>query len=353
MFTPPRCPHRDCTRHLDPTPEFFVRRGYYYPKCRPHGVPRFRCRTCRRSFSRQTFRVDRYDHKPHLNEWVLKLLCSGIGLRQTARLIGMTARNTEMKFRKLGRHARRLNCNLRSDLPADATLQLDELESYEGRRSTRPLTLPMLIDRGSRLIIAARSAPIRPSGPMPEKRKRAIAEDEQRYGRRRSLSRAAVYLVLVVGKRLCRHWKTVRLQTDEKKSYPKLAKRAFGAERLEHSRTPSTLARGTYNPLFPINHTEAMARDLNGRLRRQSWLVSKKFRFLDLQLHLYAAYRNFIRPRFNGEQESPAMLVGWLPQCLSANQVLSWRQDWGGLSGHPLSRHAEPMSDLLPQAAGA
>mgnify|MGYP001826957005 CR=1 FL=1 len=118
-----------------------------------------------------------------------------------------------------------------------------------------------------------------------------------------------------------------------------------------HVQTPSTLARGTYNPLFPINHTEAMARDLNGRLRRESWLVSKKRCFLNLQLELYAAYRNFIRPRFNGEKDSPARLVGWLPRCLCSHEVLSWRQDWGALSGHPLSRGAEPVAALLPQVA--
>ena len=66
------------------------------------------------------------------------------------------------------------------------------------------------------------------------------------------------------------------LQTDEKSTYPGLAGRVFGHDRLQHERTNSKLARTTWNPLFPINHAEAMARDLMGRLRRDSWLTSKK-----------------------------------------------------------------------------
>ena len=131
--------------HRAPVEGFARFHGTYHPKCRAHPVPRFRCRACRRTFSRQTFRMDYRDHKPDRNAWVVTLLCSGIGLRQTARIVGLTAKNTEKKFRKIGRHLRRLNGNLRGPLPLGARLQFDELETYEGRRSTRPLTLPILI----------------------------------------------------------------------------------------------------------------------------------------------------------------------------------------------------------------
>jgi len=91
----------------------------------------------------------------------------------------------------------------------------------------------------------------------------------------------------------------------------------------------------TWNPLFPINHTEAMARDLMGRLRRDSWLVSKKRRYLDLGLALFAAYRNYVRARFNGEDESPAQRLGFVNRRLRVGEVLSWRQDWGRGSIRP------------------
>ena len=339
MFTPPRCPFVDCPRHADPgDPAFFVRRGYYRPLCRSHPVPRFRCRTCSRGFSRQTFRADYRDHKPDRNLLVVLLLVSGIGLRQAGRIAGLARSSTTAKFRKIAGHVTALNSNLRGGLQGRVTLQLDELETYEGRRNTRPLTLPVLIERESRFIIDAICAPIRPSGAMTTARKRAIAADEARFGRRPHESNQAVRRVLAAGRAMCREVSEVILQTDEKSTYPALARRAFGTRRLAHEQTNSKLARGTWNPLFPINHTEAMARDLVGRLRRESWLVSKQGKYLNLHLQLYIAYRNYVRPRFNYDSETPAQLLGFVETRLEPTRLVSWRQDWGDRSPHPAGR---------------
>ena len=103
MYEPPFCPNDTCPRHRDPGGRFYIRRGTYRTKCRPQPVPRFSCRTCQRWFSRQTFRADYRDHKPGLNMKVLTHLCSGVGFRQTARMVGMTRRNLVLKARKLAR----------------------------------------------------------------------------------------------------------------------------------------------------------------------------------------------------------------------------------------------------------
>ena len=80
-----------------------MRKGSYRAKCRPHPIPRFECRACGRTFSRQTFRMDYRDHRPDLNARLLQLLASGIGLRQSSRNLGLSLRCTELKFRKLAR----------------------------------------------------------------------------------------------------------------------------------------------------------------------------------------------------------------------------------------------------------
>ncbi len=345
MFQPPRCPFRHCPQHLSPSPRFFVKRGFYHPLCRSQPVPRFQCRTCRRGFSRQTFRADYRDHRPALNAPLFMLLASGIGLRQSSRLLGLSLRCLELKARKIARHLRRLGINLGRPLRGSVSLQFDELETYEGRRNTRPLSVPLLIERESRFVIWAESAPIRPHGRRSPARERAIAEDERRFGRRKDLSRRSVLRTLRRGAALCANDAEVRIATDEKPSYPGLLKRAFGKRLVEHSQTNSELARGTWNPLFPINHTEAMARDLMGRLRRESWLVSKKRRYLDLGLALWSAYRNFVRRRFNYDECSPAEHLGLVPRRLTAGEVLSWRQDWGRGSVHPLSSGRRSIAD--------
>ena len=84
QITPPRCPNRDCSQHTSPAPRFYVRHGYYRPRCRRTPVPRFQCRTCHRTFSSQTFRHDYRDRRPECNVRLFEMLVSGSGLRQAA-----------------------------------------------------------------------------------------------------------------------------------------------------------------------------------------------------------------------------------------------------------------------------
>jgi hypothetical protein len=299
-----------------------------------------------RTFSRQTFRSDYRDHRPDLNASLFQLLASGIGLRQSSRNLRLSLRCTELKFRKIARHLRRLNLNLRGDLPSWSVFQMDELETYEERRNSRPLSVPVLIERKSRFIVWAESATIRPRGKMTAARLRAVEEDEKRFGKRRDRSLNALRRTFERGRDMASALERVPLETDKKTVYERLAKAAFGADRLLHQRTSSKLPRTDANPLFPINHTEAMARDLTGRLRRESWLVSKMRRYLDLGLQLFMAYRNYVRLRFNYDGTSPAKLLGFAPRRMRETELLGWRQDWGMASIHPLARTAESVEEV-------
>jgi len=340
MFQPPRCPYPNCPHHQRPTARFCLRFGSYSPRCRPHPVPRFRCHGCLRTFSRQTFRMDYRDHKPDLNPRLFQSLASGLGLRQSSRNLRLSLRCTELKFRKIARHLRRLNLNLRGPLPESSTFQLDEIETYEERRNTRPLSVPVLIETKSRFVVWAEAATIRPKGKRTPARQAAILEDELRFGLRRDRSRRALQRTLQKGAQLLGAMRSVVFETDKKSSYADLAARAFGRDRLVHRTTSSRLPRTTANPLFPINHTEAMLRDLSGRLRRESWLVSKRRRYLDLGLQIFIAYRNYVRRRFNFDRESPAEILGFVRRRMTETEVLSWRQDWGQASIHPLAAAA-------------
>jgi len=353
MFQPPRCPYLRCSQHRHPEPGFFIRKGFYRPLCRPQPIPRFFCKACRRTFSRQTFRADYRDHRPDLNAKLFLYLSSGIGLRQSSRLLGLSHRCTQLKFRKIARHLRRLNLNLQGPLPTGSSLLFDELETYEGRRNTRPVSLSHMIERESRYVIWAESAPIRPHGRMSEARRKAIEQDERRFGPRKDLSRRAIERTFRRAAALVERLPTVELVTDEKLLYPVIAREVFGPERLSHLRVNSQLARGTWNPLFPINHSDAMSRDLLGRLRRDSWLVSKMRRYLDLGMAMWIAYRNLVRRRFNYDKQSPAQMLGFVPRRMRPGELLSWRQDWGRESIHPLARDGASIAAWRERRAAA
>jgi len=338
-FIPPRCPYPSCPEHSGRDPRFWLRFGSYRPRCRRFAIPRFRCRTCGRTFSRQTFRHDYRDRRPECNVRLFWLLASGVGLRQAARQLGLDVHSVQRKFRKIARTCRWLHRNLSPSLPAGRTYVLDEEETYE-KASIRPLTMPVLIELVSYFVVATMAGPIRRLA-RPGLRRRWLQEcDEARRGPRRDRSKVCVRATLGALRRrvgdgsLC-------LLSDDKASYRALGREVFGAS-LWHETTSSQLVRDTFNPLFPINLTLAMTRDNCGRLRRQSWLVTEKRRCLQLHLHIFTAYRNYVRRRHNsdGRDDTPAVLLGLLPRRLRVREVLGWRQDWGVWSSHPTSRSA-------------
>lgn len=336
MFVPPRCPNVGCKHHQQPGPRFFLRRGFYTAACRPEPVPRFVCRSCRISFSRQTFRFDYRDRKPYLNCLVFQLLCSGVGLRQTGRVLHLDIHTVQQKKRKMAATCGQLHGNVCPRLPEARTYVLDEEETYEAA-SIRPLTMPVLIEKEHWFVVATGVGAIRRLAKAGSPRRRAQEQDELRRGRRLDQSRECTQAVLQTLAGLAPSG-ALTLRSDDKAMYRVLAAAIFG-ERLQHETTPGTRVRNTHNPLFAINVTLAMTRDNCSRLRRRSWLVTKKAAKLQEHLLLFLAYRNYVRKRFNQDaaSETPARFLGLLPRNLQPAEVLAWRQDWGGLSIHPMS----------------
>ncbi len=332
MFEPPRCPYRQCAYHTRRPEQFYQHYGAYKPKCRSRSVPRFRCKNCKRTFSRQTFRADYCDHKPHLNAELLQLTISGVGLRQSARILGLSLTATERKFRKICRHLRRVNVNMHGPLPEGSTLQFDELETYEEKRRERPVTFASLIETQSLLIIWGEPATLAPNGRMSKKRRKALKTEVALRGPRRTNSRTAVRRTLERGFKMVRDLPQWVIQSDEKSTYPGLIREVFrdifSPQVAIHEVTNSKVMRNTKNPLFPINHTEAKARDLLGRLRRETWLGSKKRRYLDLAFQALMAWHNLVRLRTNYEDFTPAQAAGLVERRFKVGELLGWRQDW-------------------------
>jgi len=350
MFTPPRCPHPDCPRHLDPSPRFFYRWGHYKPRCRSFWIPRFRCRTCRRTFSRQTFRSDYRDRRPGVNCAVLEFVTSGVGLRQSGRNRALSVRGMQKKLLKIARHLGQLHDNLAAELPPRRTYALDEEETFEGV-SIRPLTVPLLVETESWFLVGSAVGTIRRLARAGSRRRRLQDAEERAHGRREDQSRARVTDVLqLLRQRAPKGRLTIR--SDEKSSYRTVIQEVFGA-RATHCTTSGKDERTTANPLFPVNMTIAMSRDNCGRLRRQSWLFAKTADGLRAQLKAYTAYRNYVRVRFNRDEpwQSAACFLGLAPRALHWPEVLRWRQDWGRRSIHPISRGARSTIDSVRAAS--
>jgi len=331
MFIPPRCPFSACTARLDPAAPFFHRDGRYYPRCRAHPVQRFRCRVCRRRFSRQSFRADRNQKKPHLNAPFLRLMLACVALRQAARVLGVARRTVEHRFLWLARHAARFHANRLESL--QGPFMLDELETFEGNRF-QPVTVPVLIQPRSLFLIASEAGPLRRKGRMTPTQRRRRAEHEARHGRRPSHSAAAVRAVLLRLRHSVAPGGPVVLHSDRKPLYERLGRRLFGG-RFSWAPHSASTRRDRRNPLFPINHTNARLRHFMARLRRRSWCVSKRRLRLQHHLEVAALWMNYCRPITNRTGTTPAQALGLAPRRYREEEVLAWREDWGRLPVAP------------------
>ncbi|MFK7742259.1 MAG: hypothetical protein AB8H80_18240 [Planctomycetota bacterium] len=243
----------------------------------------------------------------------------------------------QCKLAKLGTHSAALQHNFARNLPSERTYILDEHETFEGT-PIHPLTVPIIIEQECWFIVATAVGSIRRLARRGSKRRKQQDLDEQINGKRNDESKARVAETLIGLAAKAPRGK-LQLLSDEKRTYQSLARRTFG-DRVEHMTTSSKEPRTASNPLFPINTMITTAQDNCGRLRPKSWLATKKAACLAAHLHLFTAFRNFIRRRFNrdGENESPARFLGLMPRALRWIEALRWRQDWGPRSPHPLSQ---------------
>lgn len=322
-FQPPHCPHPDCRAHLA-RPFRYQLRGTYPRACDGRRAQRFLCLECRRSFSAQRFRLDFRLQRPRLHLDLWSLLISKVTQRQSARMLCCDRKSVARRLELLGGHCRAWHRSRLARRALAGVFQLDELETFEHSRRLQPVTVPVLIQRGSYLVVDLGVAPLPCRGGLSPAYRRRKAEREARWGKRRSGSRAAVERCLETLRSGLRGAGGV-LESDRKGAYASSLRRVLGG-RVAHVRHDSGGRRDWGHPLFAINHTLAQLRDGVSRLVRRSWAASKRRERLELHLWVWACWRNYVRGITNRARHvTPAMAAGLVPRPIRKDELLAWR----------------------------
>jgi transposase-like protein len=326
-YTPPFCPRPECPTHS--TVGFrFRRNGVYQRLCDRVVVPRFKCLSCGKGFSRQTFRVNYRLHRPELDERAAWCFVSKVTMRQAARFLGCRRETIELRLRRFGIqgwafHAHQLLRIVRAG-GIEGDFQLDELETFEGDRRLAPVTVPVLIHQSTRMILHSSAGRMGARGNLSPHQEARRRRREGAVGRRTSESARVVRHSLLTLRGVLKNPSKSTLRTDEKRLYTALLRRL--SIPIRHEQTNSKKPRTTKNPLFPINHTLAMMRDGVSRLVRRSWGASKMRERLTLHLGFYMAWRNYVRRRFNRDDASqtPGQLIGLMEGSIGVMELLGW-----------------------------
>jgi transposase-like protein len=322
-WTPPFCPNPGCRFHAESKGWRWKRKGFYERDASPHRIQRYVCRTCRRSFSSQTFAPSYWLRRPELQAPIFQLLVACAGYRQIARALGASPTTVLRQTVRLGRHCLLFHARLRplGGAPAEA-LALDGFESFEFSQYT-PIHLHAAVGAASHFVYGVTDSELRRKGRMTEAQKRRRAALEARDGRPdpKALERdvAALLELLVPSGAAC------ELHTDEHPAYPR-ALRRLPDRRVRHRVTPGRASRTVRNPLFPVNLFDLLVRHSSANHKRETIAFSKRRQSALERIFVFLVWRNAMKSFSEKARDAtPAQRLGLLPRRLGVQEVLAER----------------------------
>lgn len=254
-------------------------------------VRRYRCVQCKRSFSEATATLEFRQQKRQINPLVEQLLCSGVSLRRSARILCVDRSTIARRLPFLSLRASLWQEDFLKLFTPGPEVQFDEMESSEHTK-LKPLSIPLLVDKQTRKILAFDVVSMPAKG-------RLAAVSRRKYGLRPDLRAAGIHELLLQMKPILKQSTVIR--SDDCPRYPHLIARHL--PELEHLTClggrgcisgQGELKRKVYDPLFSLNHTAAMLRANVNRLFRRTWCISKKAENLKHHIRIYVRYHNEI-----------------------------------------------------------
>lgn len=317
--TPPFCPNPRCRfHHPQPDRWRWEKFGFFRRKLSPHTIQRFRCKTCHRTFSTQTFTTDYWLRRPDLLPAVFKHTVAGSANRQLARALGCAPATVDNLIARLGRHCLLFHGQLMAKASPFGDIAIDGLVTFE-RSQYFPFEHLVAVDRPSSFFITFTDAPLRRSGTMTDYQKRRRQELEQQFGRPdpKAVEHATQDLLAIALKGAIR----AQVWSDRHQAYP----RAIGRLRqvIDHQRIDSRIKRDRHNALFEINLLDLLLRHCQKNHTRETIGFSKRRQESAYRLAILLVWRNCIKWRWEKRcRQTPAMVVGLLQRRLTEQEVL-------------------------------
>jgi hypothetical protein len=300
----------------------FVRAGFFVRKNLSGRIQRWRCSTCRRYFSAQTFRTDYWLKRPDLLAPIFMRLVSCSGARQIAREFGVSPETILGQAARLGRHS--LLFHLRHGHKGLITepVALDSFESFEYSQYY-PTHFHVALGSESHYCYGFTDTELRRKGRMTSGQKRRRAALEAQLGRPagNSTEQEVLQLVRLVAPQPQR----LTIHTDEHKAYPRAFRRATHLA-IAHQTISSRAARTTRNPLFPVNLFDLLVRHSGAEHKRESIAFPKRRQCAAERMWTFIVWRNFVKSFSERKRDaSPAMRLGLSDHRWSVGEVLAER----------------------------
>ena len=281
----------NCPNPLCQNKNHTIKDGFFYRKNDSRIIQRFKCKNCCKRFSSETLKLEYRQKKRRVNYPLLKLLCSGVSIRRSARLLNINPKTVDKKLQYLAIKARAKNKKRLKSLKKATHVVFDDLITKENTK-LKPLSVTIAVNEKTREILSTEVSQIPSFGHLA---KRSV----KKYGPRRcdhlkglgSVFKSLTFSV---------HEHAI-LKSDEHKKYPFVVSKyfpqgthqTFKGERA-HIAGQGELKKCGYDPLFVINHTCAMLRANINRLVRKTWCTTKSIMRLKDHIDIFTYFYNQI-----------------------------------------------------------
>ena len=330
-FKPPFCPNPSCKHHFDPSENFFTRYGLKPLKRFPYCSQRFCCKSCGRTFSFSLFFLQYRQKVWGCNKQIWDFHQLGVAKREIARRIGHNEKMVRLRLLAMSRWVELKHAKLTQDLSIEEPIVYDGLENFSYSQFD-PNNINQAVGKKSLFIYDFNFAPINRKGRMSEFQERKKAFLDKTHGSYpKNAIRTSTRRILA---RLVERAKgQLVLYSDRHFQYRRVVEEDLRQKNICHIKISSKIHRNYQNPLFAVNNIDLQARHNLAAFKRETIAFSKHEIAMQDSFNLYAAYRNYMRPKFWGthrsdpmsSKKSPAMELGITEKILSFAEFFSER----------------------------
>ena len=276
IHTPEFCPNPSCQHHFSPQqPNWYYRHGRHNSKVRG-SIQRFRCRSCGKTCSTQTFSLHYWTHQ-HWNFTALEnMLTSSAGQRQIGRSTVASGRVIKNRCSRLARNYLAIYYAALQDHQISENCAFDGFESFV-RSQYFPANWNILVGSDSLAVYGITGALLRRKGCMTKQQRDFRDMIDPHWKRpRNAVAKSCVQLFRDIEPRINTgvEDKPWVISTDEHRSYPAALRKvpaiktALQEGKIRHVTVSSRKKRDTRNALFPVNYIDREIRkDLGDHAR--------------------------------------------------------------------------------------
>lgn len=333
IFSPPFCPNPKCLDHKCEGHIYtqYVRNGWKHTQKPPGFNQKFRCTTCKKGFSYNTFSIDFRKKIINLGEEVLFDSMNGMSNSSIALKLKVSEATVRNRFKFLGRQSLLFEKHMHKNLLIKESVAYDGFESFTYDQYS-PCYINTSVGSKSMYTYSTVFSPLNRKGRMTMDQNEKLKQLIKVHGRypTTAISDSSEY----VFKWLREHSEgTLYLLTDEHQSYTR-ALRSISLKNIEHTTINSKEARTTSNKLFPINHLHRSYRHFFSSQQREAIAFQKNEAGMMDKIQLMKTYKNFMRSKFsrssnydpNAGTDSPAMYIELADRILDFNEVFKNRR---------------------------